>query len=100
MIFNLMPCVLPVISLKIFGFIQQAGQSRQKILRSGIAFTLGIFVWFIALAVLLIALKVAGRDVTWGGFQFTNPYFVLVLSAIVHVFACTSYVVFVISLPP
>ena len=35
------------ISLKIFGFIQQAGQSRQKIFRSGIAFTLGIFAWFI-----------------------------------------------------
>src|SRR5437667_2381953 len=35
-ILNLMPCVLPVISLKIFGFIQQAGQSRQKILRSGV----------------------------------------------------------------
>jgi thiol:disulfide interchange protein DsbD len=86
-ILNLMPCVLPVISLKIFGFIQQAGQSRQQILRSGIAFTLGIFVWFIALALLLIALKTAGRDVTWGGFQFTNPYFVLVLSVIVLVFA-------------
>src|SRR4029077_17073118 len=80
MILNLMPCVLPVISLKIFGFIQQAGQSRQKILRSGIAFTLGIFAWFIGLALLLIALKSAGRDVTWGGFQFTNAYFVLVLS--------------------
>ena len=99
MILNLMPCVLPVISLKIFGFIQQAGQSRQKILRSGIAFTLGIFVWFIALAVLLIALKVAGRDVTWGGFQFTNPYFVLVLSVIVLVFALNLFGVFEISLP-
>ena len=73
LILNLMPCVLPVISLKIFGFVQQAGQSRQKIFRSGIAFTIGIFAWFIALAVLLIALKGAGRDVTWGGFQFTNP---------------------------
>jgi thiol:disulfide interchange protein DsbD len=40
-ILNLMPCVLPVISLKIFGFIQHAGQSRRKILRSGIAFTMG-----------------------------------------------------------
>jgi thiol:disulfide interchange protein len=99
MILNLMPCVLPVISLKIFGFIQQAGQSRQKILRSGIAFTLGIFVWFIALALLLIALKTAGRDVTWGGFQFTNPYFVLVLSAIVLVFALNLFGVFEISLP-
>src|SRR5206468_11987216 len=59
-ILNLMPCVLPVISLKIFGFIQQAGQSRQKILRSGVAFTIGIFAWFITLALLLIALKAAG----------------------------------------
>src|SRR5215510_4938215 len=42
LILNLMPCVLPVISLKIFGFVQQAGQSRQKIFRSGIAFALGI----------------------------------------------------------
>jgi thiol:disulfide interchange protein len=98
-ILNLMPCVLPVISLKIFGFIQQAGQSRQKILRSGIAFTVGIFAWFIALALLLIALKGAGRDVTWGGFQFTNPYFVLVLSVIVLVFALNLFGVFEIFLP-
>ncbi len=93
-ILNLMPCVLPVISLKIFGFVQQAGQSRQKILRSGIAFAIGIFAWFIALAVLLIALKGAGRDVTWGGFQFTNPYFVLALSVIVLVFALNLFGVF------
>jgi thiol:disulfide interchange protein len=99
LILNLMPCVLPVISLKIFGFVQQAGQSRQKIFRSGIAFTIGIFAWFIALAVLLIALKGAGRDVTWGGFQFTNPYFVLALSVIVLVFALNLFGVFEVSLP-
>jgi len=98
-ILNLMPCVLPVISLKIFGFIQQAGQSRQKIFRSGVAFTIGIFAWFIALALLLIALKSAGRDVTWGGFQFTNAYFVLTLSVIVLVFALNLFGVFEISLP-
>src|SRR5882724_10573611 len=99
LILNLMPCVLPVISLKIFGFVQQAGQSRQKIFRSGIAFIIGIFAWFIALAILLIALKGAGRDVTWGGFQFTNPYFVLVLSVIVLVFALNLFGVFEVSLP-
>src|SRR5947209_10539203 len=99
MILNLMPCVLPVMSLKIFGFIQQAGQSRQKIFRSVIAFTLGIFAWFIALAVLLIGLKGAGRDVTWCGFQFTNPYFVLALSVIVLVFALNLFGVFEIWLP-
>jgi thiol:disulfide interchange protein len=96
---NLMPCVLPVISLKIFGFIQQAGQSRRKVLRSGIAFTVGIFAWFVGLALLLIVLKGAGRDVTWGGFQFTNAYFVLVLSVIVLVFALNLFGVFEISLP-
>jgi thiol:disulfide interchange protein len=98
-ILNLMPCVLPVISLKIFGFIQQAGQSRRKILRSGIAFTVGIFAWFVGLALLLIALKSGGRDVTWGGFQFTNAYFVLALSVIVLVFALNLFGVFEISLP-
>jgi len=98
-ILNLMPCVLPVISLKIFGFIQQAGQSRRKVLRSGIAFTAGIFAWFVGLALLLIVLKSVGRDVTWGGFQFTNAYFVLALSVIVLVFALNLFGVFEISLP-
>ena len=99
LILNLMPCVLPVISLKIFGFIQQAGQSREKIWRSGLAFAAGIFVWFVGLALLLIILKAAGREVTWGGFQFTNPYFVLLLSVIVLVFALNLFGVFEISLP-
>jgi thiol:disulfide interchange protein DsbD len=99
LVLNLMPCVLPVISLKIFGFIKQAGQSRQKILRSGLAFIGGIFAWFIALALLLIGLKAAGRDVTWGGFQFTNAYFVLGLSVVVLVFALNLFGLFEISLP-
>jgi thiol:disulfide interchange protein len=97
-ILNLMPCVLPVISLKIFGFIQHAGQSRGRILRSGLAFVAGIFAWFIGLALLLIALKSAGREITWA-FQFTNPYFVLFMSAVVLVFALNLFGVFEISLP-
>jgi thiol:disulfide interchange protein/DsbC/DsbD-like thiol-disulfide interchange protein len=98
-ILNLMPCVLPVISLKIFGFIQQAGESRRKVLRNGIAFSAGIFAWFVGLALLLIVLKGGGRDVTWGGFQFTNAYFVLALSVIVLVFALNLFGVFEVSLP-
>jgi thiol:disulfide interchange protein len=97
-ILNLMPCVLPVISLKIFGFIQHAGQSRARILRSGLAFVAGIFAWFIGLALLLIGLKSAGREITWA-FQFTNPYFVLAMSAVVLVFALNLFGVFEISLP-
>jgi thiol:disulfide interchange protein DsbD len=97
-ILNLMPCVLPVISLKIFGFIQHAGQDRRRILRSGLAFIAGIFAWFVGLALLLIALKSAGREITWA-FQFTNPYFVLAMSAVVLVFALNLFGVFEIALP-
>jgi thiol:disulfide interchange protein len=97
-ILNLMPCVLPVISLKIFGFIQHAGQDRRRILRSGLAFVAGIFAWFVGLALLLIGLKSAGREITWA-FQFTNPYFVVAMSAVVLVFALNLFGVFEISLP-
>ncbi len=97
-ILNLMPCVLPVISLKIFGFIKHAGQDRQSIVRNGVAFVLGIFVWFVGLALLLIGLKSAGHQITWAA-QFTNPYFVLLLSVIVLVFALDLFGVFEIVLP-
>ncbi len=68
-ILNLMPCVLPVISLKIFGFMRQSGDSRASIFKHGLAFTTGIFVWFLGLAAVVIALKSAGSEVTWA-FQF------------------------------
>ena len=97
-ILNLMPCVLPVISLKIFGFIQHAGKDRRSILRNGLSFIAGIFVWFIGLALLLISLKSAGHQITWAA-QFTNPYFVLALSVIVLVFALDLFGVFEITMP-
>lgn len=98
LILNLMPCVLPVISLKIFGFIKHAGKDRRGVFRNGIAFIAGIFVWFVGLALLLIALKAGGHQLTWAA-QFTNPYFVLVLSVIVLVFALDLFGVFEITLP-
>ena len=97
-ILNLMPCVLPVISLKIFGFVQQAGQSRARILRSGLAFIAGIFVWFLGLALVLVIIKSAGGQPVWAA-QFTNPYFVLAMSAVVLVFALNLFGVFEINLP-
>lgn len=98
LILNLMPCVLPVISLKIFGFIQHAGQTRRRILRSGLSFIAGIFVWFVGLALVLIVLKNAGHAITWA-FQFTNPYFVLAMSVLVLVFALNLFGVFEVALP-
>lgn len=97
-ILNLMPCVLPVVSLKIFGFIQHAGQSRRRILRSGLSFVAGIFVWFVGLALLLILIKRGGGQITWA-LQFTNSYFVLAMSVVVLVFALNLFGVFEITLP-
>lgn len=98
LILNLMPCVLPVISLKIFGFITQARESRHKIFRHGLAFIAGIYVWFLALALLLIILKASGHEVTWA-FQFQNSLFLLVISSLVFLFALNLFGVFEMVLP-
>jgi thiol:disulfide interchange protein DsbD len=97
-ILNLMPCVLPVISLKIFGFMRQAGDSRTSILKHGLAFIAGIFIWFLGLAVVIVALKNAGSEVTWA-FQFQNPWFNFTIGAVVFVFALNLFGVFEIVLP-
>jgi thiol:disulfide interchange protein DsbD len=99
LILNLMPCVLPVISLKIFGFISQAGASPQRIFRHGVAFTAGVFSWFLGLAILVILLKSGGHQVTWGAFQFQSPLFVVFLSVLVFVFALNLLGLFEITLP-
>ena len=95
---NLMPCVLPVISLKIFGFIHQAGQSRLKIFSHGVAFTMGVFVWFLGLAAVVVFLKSSGTEVTWA-FQFQNPWFNIVIGTLVFVFALNLAGVFELILP-
>lgn len=97
-ILNLMPCVLPVIALKIFGFINQAGESPGKVFRLGLAFVAGIFVWFLALAALVSGFKAAGRDINWS-FQFQNPYCLIGMSAILFVFALNLFGVFEVALP-
>ena len=98
LILNLMPCVLPVISLKIFGFIKQSGDSRTAILSHGLAFAAGIFAWFLGLATIIIALKSSGAEVTWA-FQFQNPWFNIAIGSIVFVFALNLAGVFEFILP-
>ena len=97
-ILNLMPCVLPVIALKIFGFLGQAGESRQRVFRTGLAFVGGIFAWFLGLATLIVAARAAGAQVTWA-FQFQNPAFVLGMMLLVFVFALNLLGVFELWLP-
>lgn len=98
LILNLMPCVLPVISLKIFGFIKQAEDSRRSIFLHGLAFGAGIFVWFLGLAAVIIALKSGGSEVTWA-FQFQNPWFNVSIGSVVFVLALNLAGVFEFVLP-
>jgi thiol:disulfide interchange protein DsbD len=98
MILNLMPCVLPVISLKIFGFVRQAGRSRGAILAHGFAFAAGIFAWFLGLGGVIIALRSAGGAATWA-FQFQNVWFNVAVAAIVLVFALNLFGVYEVVLP-
>ncbi len=98
LILNLMPCVLPVISLKIFGFIRQEGEAPGKILAHGLAFSGGIFVWFLGLGLVVVGLKAGGSEVNWGA-QFQNPVFLLVVAAVVFVFALNLLGVFEVALP-
>lgn len=97
-ILNLMPCVLPVISLKVFGFIRQAGEDPRQILLHGLAFSGGIFLWFLGLGAVIVALQATGTEVTWA-FQFQNPAFILVIAALVFVFALNLCGVFELTLP-
>jgi thiol:disulfide interchange protein len=93
MILNLMPCVLPVISLKIFSFVKMAGQNRSLTLKHGLAFASGVIVSFWVLASALLMLKVYGHSVGWG-FQLQEPIFVGILAAIMLMLGLSLFGVF------
>ena len=98
LILNIMPCVLPVISLKVLGFVRQSGESPRRRLNLGLMFGVGVLVSFAALAFATIAVTAAGDQAGWG-FQMTQPRFVMVLAAIVLAFALSLFGVFTIELP-
>lgn len=92
-ILNLMPCVFPVLSIKILGFVQQSGDDDKKILKHGLAFAGGVLVSFWALAGVLIALRAGGESLGWG-FQLQSPYFVGVLLLVMFLFGLSLMGVF------
>ncbi|MCL4739508.1 MAG: thioredoxin family protein [Burkholderiaceae bacterium] len=77
---NLMPCVFPVLSLKVLGFAQHAGE-RARLLAGGLAYSAGVVVSFLALAGLLLALRAGGEQLGWG-FQLQSPLVVAALAAL------------------
>jgi thiol:disulfide interchange protein DsbD len=85
-ILNLMPCVFPVLGIKILGFVRQSGADRRKVVLHGLTFALGVFVSFWTLAGVLAALRAGGEQLGWG-FQLQSPGFVFALAIVMLVFA-------------
>ncbi len=95
-ILNVMPCVLPVISLKILGFVSKADEDPGKITKLGFVFAAGVIVSFLVLAIAVIVLQAAGEHIGWG-FQFQSPAFVAGLAVLVFVFSLSLLGVFEIT---
>ena len=85
-ILNLMPCVFPVIGIKIMGFVNQAGEDKKTIIMHGLVYTLGVLLSFWLLAGMLQILRQGGAELGWG-FQLQDPRFVFGLTILLLIFA-------------
>jgi suppressor for copper-sensitivity B len=99
LILNAMPCVLLIVSLKVFGLVRSASHGRHEVVRGALAAAAGILVSFWALAALAIAAASAGAAVGWG-IQFQRPGFVAFLAVVVTLFCLNLWGLFEIPLPP
>ncbi len=97
LILNIMPCVLPVIALKILGFVNQSRETPGRVKTLGLLYTLGVVVSFLVLAGVVIGVKAAGQKAGWG-LQFSNPYFIVALTVIVTLVALNLFGIFEITL--
>lgn len=86
LILNLMPCVLPVISLKLFGLVAHRDESNASILRHNLFYTLGVLVTFMLLGLVILVLKISGEQVGWG-FQLQSPGFVFFMLLMIFIMA-------------
>ena len=93
LILNLMPCVLPVLALKVFAVAELAHEGRGRIVQHGLAYLGGVLISMLALAAGVVALRAAGTSVGWG-FQFQEPVFVAAIGTLLVVFAMNLFGVF------
>jgi DsbC/DsbD-like thiol-disulfide interchange protein/cytochrome c biogenesis protein CcdA len=94
LILNLMPCVFPVLGLKIMGFVQQSGQHRRKVMLHGIAFAVGVFISFwIVSGILFVLRENSSAEIGWG-YQLQNKWFVYGLVMLFYVFGLSMFGLF------
>ncbi len=95
-ILNAMPCVLPVLTMKVFHLIENSAEEPRVTRNHGLAYSFGIMTTFWGLAAVIIALRSAGTKMGWG-MQFQNPIFVATLTAMMVVFGLNALGVFEIN---
>ena len=93
LILNLMPCVLPVLAIKVIGITQAGQTARREIWQHGLAYTAGVVCSMLALGSVVLGLRAFGTAVGWG-FQFQEPSFVAVVSCVLVLFALNCFGVF------
>jgi thiol:disulfide interchange protein DsbD len=76
LILNLMPCVFPILSMKLLSIVKQAGQHSRDVRAQNFAYVAGVVLSFLFIGVLLAFLRGAGQAIGWG-FQLQSPFFVL-----------------------
>ena len=84
LILNLMPCVFPVISLKVLSFVSMGGESLSRIRLHSLSFAVGVVVTFLTIAFAIILLKQSGSVLGWG-FQLQSPVMVSILALIMFI---------------
>lgn len=93
LILNLMPCVLPVISLKLFGLIKHKNLPKQKILIHNIWYTAGVISTFMVFGAVIAGIKAGGEEIGWG-FQLQSPAFILVMMLILFILSLNMFGLF------
>ena len=79
LILNLMPCVLPVLGIKVLGFVREARSNRRRLVWHGLTYASGVLVSFALLAAVLLILRAGGASLGWG-FQLQSPAVVALLA--------------------
>jgi len=97
LILNIMPCVLPVIALKILGFVSEAKSSPARVRALGGIYAIGVLFSFLVLAAVVIGVKAAGHEAGWG-MQFGSPIFLVCLTTLVMLVALNLFGVFEVTL--
>ncbi|MCC7479597.1 thioredoxin family protein [bacterium] len=98
LILNVMPCVLPVVSIKVIELVRSVEKDPKHVINHGVVFAAGIIATFLIGAIIIAIIQAAGTSFGWGN-QFQSPAFVMVMAGIIFIFGLSMAGVFTIKPP-